>query len=78
MRVHFSILDKTTVFAVEGFTVVTSWDIKTCLRMVPTDEGIRMIAIADTFAKLVVVDHVEVVHLALKIAGCSRHTFNTD
>jgi len=46
--------------------------------MVPTDEGIRMIAIADTFAKLVVVDHVEVVHLALKIAGCSWHTFDTD
>ena len=46
--------------------------------MVPSDEGVGVGAVTDAFAELVVVDHVDVVQAAFKVAGCSGEAFDTD
>ena len=78
MRVHLSVLYEGAVFAVEGLAVVASWDIESGLRVVPSDERVGVGAVTDAFAELVVVDHVDVVQAAFKVACCSGEAFDTD
>jgi len=78
LRVHLSVLHKSTVFAVEGLAVVASWDVKSGLRVVPSDERVGVGTVTDAFAELVVMDHVDMVQAAFKVAGCSGEAFDTD